>query len=133
MSHLETVKGIYAAFGRGDVPAILACLHENVDWEPDLAVPGVPWLQPRTGRDAVAGFFAALAPLQFTQFEPKSFLESGNLVVVLIDVAFNVTTTGGTVKEVDEVHIWRFDDAGMVTRFAHKVDSYQHSAAASGR
>jgi ketosteroid isomerase-like protein len=29
---VETVKSIYNAFGRGDIPAVLATLHENVDW-----------------------------------------------------------------------------------------------------
>ena len=33
MSNLATVQGIYAAFRRGDIPAILECLAEDVVWE----------------------------------------------------------------------------------------------------
>ena len=33
MSNVETVKAIYDAFGKGDVPFILSCLDENVGWE----------------------------------------------------------------------------------------------------
>ncbi|RMD63548.1 hypothetical protein D6833_05540 [Candidatus Parcubacteria bacterium] len=33
MSHKKTVEGIYAAFGRSDIPFILNQMAENVDWE----------------------------------------------------------------------------------------------------
>ena len=33
MSNLATVQAIYAAFGRGDVPAILSHLTDGVAWE----------------------------------------------------------------------------------------------------
>lgn len=33
MSNLETVKAIYEAFGKGDIPFILSCLAENLAWE----------------------------------------------------------------------------------------------------
>ena len=33
VSNLATVRGIYAAFGRGDIPAILDALAEDVEWE----------------------------------------------------------------------------------------------------
>ena len=32
-STAETVAGIYEAFGRGDIPAILATLADDVAWE----------------------------------------------------------------------------------------------------
>ena len=31
--NVETVNKIYVAFGNGDIPAILECLSENVQWE----------------------------------------------------------------------------------------------------
>ena len=37
MSNVETVKEIYAAFGRGDIRAILDTLDDNVEW--DVEVP----------------------------------------------------------------------------------------------
>ena len=33
MDHLETTQHLYEALARGDVPAILACLHEDVEWK----------------------------------------------------------------------------------------------------
>ncbi|WP_448543471.1 hypothetical protein [Roseiflexus sp.] len=32
--HLQTVRDIYAAFGRSDIPAILDCLADNVRCAP---------------------------------------------------------------------------------------------------
>src|SRR3954451_5457164 len=54
-----TVGAIYEAFGRGDVPAILERLAEDVAWDPwpdNFAQrAGVPHLVARHGRDHVAG------------------------------------------------------------------------------
>lgn len=33
MDNKQIVQTIYAAFGRGDIPAILEQLDDNVDWE----------------------------------------------------------------------------------------------------
>ncbi len=129
MSHLHTVQGIYEAFGRGDIPAILATLAEGVEWEHGMADAGVPWLQPRTGRGAVAGFFQSLAALEFQRFEPTMLLENDDTVVALINVRFVVKDTGKAIVEDDEVHIWRFDTNGQVIRFNHKLDSFQHWSA----
>jgi ketosteroid isomerase-like protein len=129
VAHIEKVQSIYAAFGRGDVPAILAHLAEDVEWEYGHNSTQVPWLQPRRGRTAVGGFFQALADLDISAFQPKTFLESGNVVVVLLDLEATVRSTGRPVVEVDEVHIWYFNDAGQVGRFRHRADTHQHQAA----
>jgi ketosteroid isomerase-like protein len=126
MKHSETVGRIYAAFRRGDIAGILGDLADDVEWEYSIEPMGVPWLDRRRGRSEVSGFFAAMANFELHQFEPKVFLENGNVVVVLIDVALTVKATGKRVVEEDEVHIWYFDQQGRVTRFGHKVDSHQH-------
>jgi len=132
MTPIERVQQIYAAFGRGDIPAILAALSDNVEWEYNAFPNPVPWLQPLKGRVAVGGFFEALNAVQFNQFEPKHFLGDGNLVVTLSDVSFTVKATGKTVVEPEEVHIWHFDDAGKVARFRHRADTWQHAQALRG-
>jgi uncharacterized protein len=126
MSNLQTVQNIYAAFGEGDIPAILAKLADNIDWEYGMKDAGVPWLQRRQGRAEVPKFFESIGVFDFQKFEPKTFLESGNIVIALIDVAFTLKTTGRSVAEENETHIWHFDSQGKVSRFAHKIDTYQH-------
>ncbi len=133
MSNLATVQGIYAAFGRGDVPAILEHLAEDVVWEYGHNSTDVPWLQPRRGRNAVVGFFEALGGVDFARLDATTFLESGSTVVVLLQLDATVKATGRQVVEEDEVHIWHFDAAGRVARFRHRVDTLQHQLACQGR
>lgn len=129
MSHLATVHGIYAAFGRRDIPAILEALAEDVDWEYGQPSTDVPWLQPRRGRAAVVGFFESLGAIDFARLDATTFLESGSTVVVLLQLDATVRATGRRVVEEDEVHIWHFDAAGRVARFRHRVDTHlQHLA-----
>lgn len=132
MSNMETVQNIYAAFGCGDIPAILERLAADVEWEYGMTEAGVPWLQPLRGRNEVPRFFQSLSALEFQKFEPKTFLESGNMVVALIDVSFVIRATGKTITEEDEVHIWHFDSQGQVMRFCHKLDTHQHWLAIQG-
>ena len=129
MSNLATVQDIYDAFGKGDVPRILGHLSADVVWEYGAGANDVPWLQLRRGRKGAAEFFASLADLQFETFQPKTFLESGGLVVVLLDVAATVASTGGRISEEDQIHLWNFSRDGEVERFRHRVDTLQHQRA----
>ena len=79
-----------------------------------------------------AGFFRSLAAVDITRFQPNTFLESGHIVVVLIDLAATVRSTGRQVTEDDEVHIWHFDAAGKVHKFRHRADTHQHWLAYRG-
>ena len=132
MPHQETVRHIYAAFGRGDVAAILQHLDEEVAWEYAAASTDVPWLQPRRGRAQVPRFFESMSQFELHRFEPRTFLESGNVVVVLIDVELTVRASGRRIVEEDEVHIWHFNAQGKISRFAHKLDTHAHWAAYHG-
>ena len=55
--NLATVQGIYEAFGKGDVPAILDQLTDDVDWAAEASSDAVPWYGMRKGKDEVVGFF----------------------------------------------------------------------------
>jgi len=132
MSHLKTVQLIYEAFGRGDVPTILATLAEDVDWEYGAGENNVPWLQHRQGREGALAFFMSLQGMRIERFVPKTFLESGSLVVALVDIEFVVVATGKRVAEEDEVHLWHFDEQGKVCRFRHRADTLRQSLACGG-
>jgi uncharacterized protein len=126
VSNIPTVQDIYAAFGRGDIQAILDHLSADIAWEYDKENLAIPWLVPRRGRAEVPKFFEALGAVEFQKFQPKVLLESGNVVVALNDVAFTVKATGKSVVEEDEVHIWHFDADGKAARFCHKTDTHRH-------
>jgi len=127
-NNTQTVQDIYAAFGRGDVPAILARLADDVEWEYGPRTTDAPWLQPRRGRDAVAGFFEALGLLEITKFNPHTFLESGDTVVALIDLDGTVKATGKSIADSEEIHIWHFASDGKVARYRHGDRHLHHTA-----
>jgi uncharacterized protein len=83
--NIKVVQEAYAAFGRGDVQAILDRLDDSVAW---TAVYGagsnVPMAGERRGRAAVAEFFKLVAThVNFARFEPKEFVATGDKVVAL--------------------------------------------------
>lgn len=130
-TNIETVQAMYQAFGRGDVPAILAHLSPDIEWEHDAADHGVPWLRPRRGRDQVEGFFGELGGLDFRRFEPLSFLTSADQVAAVIAVELASKATGRAIRDL-EVHLWTFGADGKVVRFRHFADTHQHLLAYRG-
>lgn len=130
MSVLASTQAIYAAFSQGNVPAILDRLAADVEWEYGASASAVPWLQPRQGRDGAAAFFADLArTMRILHFAPKHFLADGDLVVVVLDIEFDVLATGKRVREEDEIHLWRYGADGLVRRFRHRADTALQAAA----
>jgi ketosteroid isomerase-like protein len=132
MDNIATVQEIYEAFGRGDIAAILDRLAEDVDWEgaPGSAQDeGVPWLARRRGRDGAAAFFESLGPLEFQAFEPLTFLTNDNQVAAVVHIKTRVRASGYVIDD-EEVHLWTFDDAGLVASFSHVLDTARHIEAA---
>lgn len=133
MNPIETVRHIYAGFGRGDIPAILACLADDVQWEYGGSPNPVPWLQPLRGREQVPAFFQTLgAHLEFDRFEPKHVLGDGALVVGVCDFEATARASGKRIVEIDEVHLFHFDAQSRVLRFRHRADTWQHAQALRG-
>lgn len=122
--HVETVQQIYGCFGKADVPGILARLDPAIAWEHDWGDETLKWYAPRRGRDAVAGFFDALADFDFVRFEPRAFLADGNMVAVPIDIELVVKLTGRHIRDL-ELHLWTFGANGLVTHFRHLADTLQ--------
>ena len=137
MSNAATVQGMYEAFGKGDVEAILDQMADAVEWEQwdggnTGQDAGVPWLVSRSGKDGVAGFFQAVAEnLEFHSFEPRNILEGGNQVAATIAFDATAKPTGDRFQD-EEIHLWTFDDAGKVVGMRHYVDTAKHIKAAKG-
>lgn len=131
VNYLQRVGAIYSAFGRGDVAGILEHLAEDVDWEYGASASDVPWLQNRQGRQGAREFFASLAGMEIHHFAVKDLLVSDDLVVALVDIDFTVRETGKRVVQVDEAHIWRFNEDGLVSRVCHRLDTLAHQRAES--
>lgn len=122
--NVDAVKEMYACFGRGDVAAILARLDPEVEWEHDWGAEPLSLYQPRHARDAVLGFFQALADFEFQRFEPTGYLEGDDMVAVPIRIELRHKTSGREFRDL-EMHLWTFGSNGLVTRFRHMVDTRQ--------
>jgi ketosteroid isomerase-like protein len=112
----QTAKDGYAAFGRGDVPAILELLTDDIEWinpgPPDV----IPGAGTHHGKEAVGAFFATLSQeLDFSTFEPREFIAQGDHVVALIYSESTVKRTGRKLTD-HEAHLWTFKD-GKVAHF----------------
>ena len=128
MSNVDRVQEIYAAFGRGDIPYILDQIADDVSWDEEVPGYGVAYLEPGSGRDHVAKFFAGADALVFDRFEPLNFLAGGDQVAAIIRVGARNAATSRRIDDY-EVHVWTFGADGRVTRFAHVVDRHAHVSA----
>lgn len=110
----QRVKDFYAAVGRGDMPAVLAALADDIEW----VIPGppdVPWTGAYTGKHALLAWFGRMAEHQeFQVFEPLEFIAQGDKVVALVYA--EATTRHNGRKIVNQTaQVWTFRD-GTITR-----------------
>jgi ketosteroid isomerase-like protein len=122
--NLATVKGIYEAFGSGDMDAILAPIADDVDWAAETNSTAAPWYAPRKGKDQVPSFFQELGALEVSKFDPVAFTTSDDEVMVRIEFAFTVTATGKSAS-FTEYHYWHFDAEGKVDVWRGTEDTAQ--------
>jgi uncharacterized protein len=81
--NVKLVQEAYAAFGRGDIPGVLAHLSDDIDWEL-LGPSELPTAGNRRGKTAVSGFFQQVGELwDFERFEPRQFISQADVVVAL--------------------------------------------------
>jgi uncharacterized protein len=129
-----TVADVYAAFARGDVPAILDRFADDVVWDDwadnSCQRADVPHMTPRRGKVEVRDFFTLLGSYTVLDFEILDIIGSGRQVVAEARVSFALPDGGRFTDE--ELHLWTFDDQGRVVRFRHYLDTAKHIAAARG-
>ena len=124
-SSVDVVKAAYAAFGRGDIAAIVAACDEKVDWQ-FHGGKRVPY-SGRFGKADIARWFGDVAKFDDVQiFEPREFIESGENVTV-IGWERCAARPSGRVFECPWVHVFTIKN-GKVTRFWGMYDSEASSA-----
>lgn len=90
----RVVQSLFESFGRGDIPAVLSLLREDVSWDaPGPSV--VPYHGRRRGHEGAKEFFTQLGTtVEFESFEPGAFIAEGDKVVVLGRERGRVRSTG---------------------------------------
>ncbi|MBI3285135.1 MAG: nuclear transport factor 2 family protein [Burkholderiales bacterium] len=126
-SSLAIVQQAYAAFGRGDIPAILELVANEVDWE--LVCPkSLVYSGRRRTREEVAAFFAAIPQTDNIHvFEAREFIAAGEHVTVL---GWERSTALDTKQDFESewVHVFTVKN-GKVTRwrgFLNTAARYGH-------
>ncbi|HWK11961.1 MAG TPA: nuclear transport factor 2 family protein [Vicinamibacterales bacterium] len=124
----KIVQDAYAAFGRGDVQALLGYFADDIVWNAVYGTgPHVPTSGVRRGKAAVGEFFKQVAEnVNFSRFEPKEFVAEGDKVVALGH--YTATTPLGKSFDADFAMVFTLRD-GKVVGFQEFSDSAAINAA----
>jgi ketosteroid isomerase-like protein len=125
----DIVKGLYAAFSKGDVPAVLGGFDAKIEWnEADgfLYAEGNPYVGPQAVAEGV--FQRIVADIDQFAVLPQSFVDGGDAVVVEGRYKGTMKSTG-TPVDAQFAHVWRLQD-GKVISFQQYTDTAQWQKAA---
>jgi ketosteroid isomerase-like protein len=119
------VRQVYAAFGRGDLPGIMALFAEDgtVYQSPEL-----PWGGTHTGHAGLGRFLGTLTTHLDSHPETERLIADGAGRVVQVGRTRGVVRATGAAFDVPEVHVWTVAD-GLVRRFEAYLDTAAMRAA----
>jgi ketosteroid isomerase-like protein len=120
MSNVELVKGIYAAFGVGDVAKVLGAMHPQIRW---TGTAGYQYGGAFGSPQAVLENVFAQIPVGFESFsiDVERLIDAGNVVVMQGHYVATGKATGKGVRAA-VAHVFEISD-GKVVRFDQYVDS----------
>lgn len=121
MSHIDFVKGVYAAFGTGDVPKVLAAMHPQIQWTQTAGYElggGVH----RSPQAVLENVFSKI-PAAYESFsiDIERLVDAGNVVVMQGHYVAKGKATGKSVRA-EVAHVLEIVD-GKIIRFDQYVDS----------
>ena len=123
-ANLELVKSVYAAFGRGDIPAVLGAMAADIVWNEAENFPyadGNPYVGPQAVLD---GVFARLGG-EWNGFTaaPTEFLDAGDTIVALGRYGGAYKATGASINA-QFSHVWRVRN-GKLSAMQQYTDTLQ--------
>jgi uncharacterized protein len=131
--NVQTVKDMYSAFGRGDVPAVLGSLDPKIEWREAEGNPYQPSGDAWIGPDAVVENLFMKLGTDWEGFSvtPAEIHDAGNTVIVQGRYRGTYKATGRSM-DAQFCHIMTFRD-GKVTAFQQYVDTGQWQSVAGDR
>ena len=123
--NIKTIAAAYEAFGRGDVPAILDMLSDDVDWAAEANSTAAPWFGVKRGKDGVVSFFEAFgSTVEVLEFTPVSFTANDTDVMAVIRYRGRIRATGKEVS-MNLHHYWTFRGDGKIVYYRGSEDTAQ--------
>ena len=118
--HSDTIAKLYAAFGRGDVPVVLAAFAPNISW---TEAEGFPYGGTYVGPDAVLQNVFAKLGSEWNGYAavPHELIASADSVVALGEYSGTYKATGKSFKA-PFVHVWKFGE-GRIISFRQHTDT----------
>jgi uncharacterized protein len=122
--NIKTIEGVYEAFSRGDVDAIVAVVTDDVDWASEAASDGAPWYGVHHGKAGVADFFSAFGTaMEVEEFTPVSYAANDTDVLTVIRFRVKARSTGRSAT-MELHHSFTFRD-GLISRYRGTEDTAQ--------
>ena len=119
-TNLDLVRGVYANFATGNIPAVLGLLASEARW---TEAAGFPYAGTYVGADAVLqGVFMPIGQ-DWDGFAvtPSEYVTEGDTVVAIGEYSGRNKATGRSFVA-PFVHVWKLRD-GKVVRFVQHVDT----------
>lgn len=123
MDNLSLIRNLYDAFGRGDIPSVLAAMSPNIKWSEAESNPYMPSGKAWVGPDAVLNNLFIKLGAEWDGFtvHPRSFHSAGESIIVEARYSGTYKATGKSM-DAQVCHVWDVK-SGKVTRFQQYVDT----------
>lgn len=118
--NVETIRGLYDSFSKGDIPTVLAGLDADIAW---TEAEGFPYAGTYHGPESVLENVFARLGSEWDGFhaEPEEFVDGGETVVALGTYSGAFKETGKSFRAAF-AHVWDLRD-GKVVRFRQYTDT----------
>ena len=122
--NVELIEGVYGAFARGDVPAVLGSFTDDIEW---VEAEGMPYGGVYHGPDAVAQnvFGPITSDVDGFALATGEFIASGATVAAVVSYTGTGKATGKALN-VPAVHVWDIRD-GKLARFRQFIDTVEYA------
>lgn len=133
MGNVQLAKDIYAAFGRGDIPTVLAGFHPEIEWREAEGNPykpdGAAWVGPQAVLEKL--FMRLGSEWEGFTITVRTFHDAGEHVV-MEGRCTGLYKSSGKSFDAQVCHVLRFRD-GKLLRFQQYVDTGQMQAVMATR
>ena len=126
-ANIKTIAQVYEAFGRGDVPAILDAVTDDVDWAAEASSTAAPWYGVRPARTGWRSSSpTSVRPWRSRSSRPSPFAANDTDVLTVVRFRARSRRTGKSAA-MDLHHFFRFRD-GKIAYYRGTEDTAQTEA-----